>query len=425
VPELFQTANYELLRNLAIALFIGGLIGVERQQETSKLSFGGLRTFALLSLVGVLGGWLTAELDSVWPVVLTIGSVAMMVTVTYNAAAQAKDKGIPGITTEISAISVTLLGAMCALGMAEAAVIAAIALSGILTFKAELHKLVELVGEDDLVAMLKLMFATFIVLPLLPNVPIDPWGALIPWKIWLLVVLISTLSLIGYVGVRCLGETYGMLLTGVAGGLVSSTAVTLTLSRQSNAGTAHSDALASGVMIAWGIMFVRVVFGVAVVYPPLVEPLVIPLGAMCAACFLMSGVYWFRGRREDVLTEKIDVQNPFSLTEAAKFGALFAVVLLVVAVAKTYASEKWLYLVSALAGSTDVDPVALSMAQHASSGLAPQVAVICIVLACVTNTVVKAGMVVGLAERPLAHRVGLSTVLIGLAGAAAVAATIV
>ncbi len=149
-----------------------------------------------------------------------------------------------------------------------------------LAYKQPLHGFVEKLGWDDVYAGLRLLIATFIALPLLPNRAIDPWGALNPYELWLLVILISSLSLVGYVLTRWLGPARGTALTGLTGGLVSSTAVTLSFAREARDDPQNVASLACGILLAWAVMFVRVIVLVAVVNRKLLPEILVPFVLM-------------------------------------------------------------------------------------------------------------------------------------------------
>jgi uncharacterized membrane protein (DUF4010 family) len=235
---------------------------------------------------------------------------------------------------------------------------------------------------------------------------------LVPYRLWWLVVLISGLSLLGYVAVRLLGERRGLALTGLFGGLASSTAVTLSTARQSRAG-GPASALAMSALVAWAVMFVRVLIEVAVTNPALLPPLVVPLGAMAAASL---GGALVLGRLGSGETEDLGLRNPFSLTAATRFGVLFAAVLLAVELARRFLPASALYGIAALAGATDVDAITLSLASMAESSVDPDVAVRAIAIAAGSNTLVKLGMVAALGTRELAVRMGAVTLVIGAVG---------
>ena len=282
---------------------------------------------------------------------------------------------------------------MVMLGQPELAIGLGVVTAAVLAYKQPLHGFVEKLGWDDIYAGVRLLIATFIALPLLPNEPIDPWGALNPYSLWLLVILISSLSLVGYVLTRLLGPARGTALTGLTGGLVSSTAVTLSFAKEGRDNPQQAPALACGILLAWAVMFVRVIVLVAVVNRSLLTHVIVPFAVMAAVVGGFAAYLYFRGDPVDGAAAKgtLKVQNPFSLTEAAKFAALFAVVLLAVKIVQQHFPPSGLYAVAALAGLTDVDAITLSMAEFAKAGEA-RVAVITIVIAALTNTLVKCGM---------------------------------
>ncbi|MEQ1567490.1 MAG: MgtC/SapB family protein [Myxococcota bacterium] len=406
-----------IFRNFAIALFLGALVGLDREHHASaRPSFGGLRTFLLISLAGATSTWLGPLIGAPWLVGVALAGLCAWLAVAYAVTSPEQ-----GMTTTVAAVIVFLTGAACAAGQVEVAVVVGIATSAVLAFKAPLHGLATAVGPEDLASGLKLLFATFVVLPLLPDTAVDPWGVWIPYRLWWLVVAISGLSLLGYAAVRVLGARRGMALTGLFGGLVSSTAVTLSAARQSVTST-WPDALAMSVSVAWATMFARVALELAVLNPallPQVGPPLVAMGAVTGAAAV-----WFGTRHPDGdVGPPMALVNPFSLWEAVKFGALFAAVLLAVEAARRFLDPRALYAVAAIAGTTDVDAITLSLAEQAHHELAAGVAAGAVVVASISNTVVKLGLAVSVGSRPFAVR--LAGVAAGAVVAALVAAAVV
>jgi uncharacterized membrane protein (DUF4010 family) len=401
-----------VVRNFLIALLIGALVGIEREKTKvaeKEIAFGGLRTFILFAQAGAVGAWLSLHFNTPWIFVAALLAVSAAVITGYVLESRVKP-GSLGLTTEIAAITVCLLGGAVMSGYPELAVALAILTSSVLTFKQPLHGIVAQIGTDDIYAGLKLLIATFIVLPLLPATPIDPWGAFNPYRLWLLVILISVLSLIGYVAVRWLGTARGTAITGIAGGLASSTAVSLSMARQSrsDSGAPAADAFVAGVLLSWAVMFIRVVLTIAIVYRALVPHVLIPFGTMAAASGVVGAVFYRRHRaasRPSQPAADVAIKNPFSLTAATQFGLLFAVVLLLVKLAETYAPATGIYMVSAVAGLTDVDAITLSMSDFARHGGEPATAAAAVTVAAVTNTLVKCGFVAALGSRPMRRRI--------------------
>jgi len=373
-----------------------------------------------VALLGAISGWLANALHMPALLVAVLVIVGAAVLAGYVLAARVNTDSL-GITTESAAITVCLLGAMTTLGYRELAVALSIVTAAVLAYKQPLHGLVEKINWDDIFAALRLLIATFIVLPLLPSRAVDPWGALNPYSLWLLVLLISSLSLVGYVGSRWLGAERGIVLTGLTGGLVSSTAVTLSFARQSREDrrTTTAHALACGMLLAWCVMFGRVIAEVLVVNRALVARVLIPFVTMGAAAGIAAGILFRRSASAQdsaaAKTRDVRLRNPFSLTEASKFGAFFALVLLVVKFVQIRFPGEGLYMVAGLAGLTDVDAITLSMAEYAKSGDA-HVAVNAIVLATLTNTAVKCGVVAALGGPALSRPVLVATGAILAAG---------
>jgi uncharacterized membrane protein (DUF4010 family) len=383
--------------DFSIAILLGALVGTEREKhkrektETSQL--GGLRTFILLALLGACAGWLSHELATLWILTAAFLIVGAFVVVGYFVTTRETPKAA-GLTTEIAAIVVFLLGAMVMLGFSEIAIALGVITAAVLAYKGPLHGFVEKLGWEDVFAGLRLLIATFIALPLLPDKPIDPWGALNPYQLWLLVILISGLSLVGYALTRWLGPGRGTLITGLAGGLVSSTAVSLSFAKEARDSPKQVTVLACGILIAWAVMFARIIVLVAVVNRPLLGDVLVPFLAMGAVVGGFAAVLYFRngaaGRKTPAKSD-LKVTNPFSLTEAAKFAAFFALVLVAVKIVQGNFPPDGVYAVAAIAGLTDVDAITLSMAEFAKSNAA-QIAVTAIVIAALVNTLVKCGI---------------------------------
>ena len=388
------------LANLLAALLIGALVGTEREKNkaaSGNVGIGGVRTFTLFSLVGAFGALLAQSLGSPLVLAAAIAGVVALTAAGYVVQARTKPDAI-GLTTETAALAVCLLGAACTAGYPELGLAGGIAVSAFLAYKESLHGLVAKLGPDDISAGVKLLAATFIVLPLLPKQPVDPWGALVPRSLWLLVILIAALSLVGYVATRALGPERGTAITGLTGGLVSSTAVTLTFAKRSREEKgATDDALAAGTFIAWGVSFARVVVLAAIVHAPLALKMLAPFTGMALVTAAMALVLLRRSQAAGATAGTVSLKNPFSLVSAIQFGLLFAAVLLVMTIVQQRFPSGGTYVVAALAGTSDVDAISLSMATLAQSGQATLgTAALSILIAVISNTLVKCGISAGL-----------------------------
>jgi len=412
------SANAIPFLDFAVALFIGALVGIEREKrqeeeladgEVQQRGTGGLRTFILFAEAGALAAWLSVKLATL---AIFIGAgVLVTAVVLAGYVAESRQTGQLGLTTELAALVTYLLGGTVVFGYAEIAVALAIVTSAVLAFKQPLHGLVEKLGRDDLYAGLKLLIATFIVLPVLPDRTLDPWQALNPWRMWWLVILISALSLVGYVATRVLGARRGIPLTGLFGGLVSSTAVTLALSRRSReaaGGAALANALAAGILLAWATMFARIGVVLAALDAALLRRLAPLLAVWMAVAAGFAAWHYFRGRAATPSSDDVPLRNPFSLTAAMRFALLFAAVLLIVRGVELYLPGVGLYVVAALAGATDVDPITLSMASPTRE-VAAAPAAAALAIAAASNTLVKCVLVAPLGAPALRRHVIVST----------------
>jgi uncharacterized membrane protein (DUF4010 family) len=417
----------ELARSFLAALLIGALIGIEREKKKDAepaRAIGGIRTHALLSLVGGAAAWLARELQTPWIFVVMLGAVGAIAVASH--VRHGRDgQDAPGMTSEIAAMAVLLLGAMAVVGNQSLAVSLAVAMSAVLAFKQPLHQWVQRIGIEDILAVIKLLIASVIVLPLVPNEFVDPWQAINPYQLWLMVVLVSSLSLVGYVAMRWLGPARGTAITGMAGGLVSSTATTLSLARDTRAEGAHAEAISAGILLAWLVMFARVTVIVAIVNRSLLAAAWPSLAAMA----LLTGAFAARhfatssAAPAASASHVVTVKNPFSLSAAMRFGALFAVVMMGMRLAQLHVPGAGLYLVSALAGAVDVDAIVLSLAQDGRASNADQAAW-ALISALVANTVVKTATVMLLGQGAARRQVLTASLFIIAAGVAVAMASI-
>jgi uncharacterized membrane protein (DUF4010 family) len=410
--------DFAVAQNFGTALLLGGLIGIEREKRNVRAGHGnaGLRSFVMFSQLGAIAGYLGTVHAMAWVLPAALLAAAAVVVAGYVAGTRQRPQAI-GLTTELVAIVTVLLGAMATTGHREVGVGLGVVTAALLAYKQPLHELVGRIGWDDVLVGLRLLLATFIVLPLLPDRPIDPWGALNPWKLWLLVLLISGLSLIGYVATRWLGPGRGLAVTATTGGVVSSTAVTLTFVKQSHEPGAIAGQLAGGMLLAWAIMFVRVLITATIVDPPLLARMWPAFVGMALACGAVALVYLRRFRGDGSATATVPLKNPFSLLAAGKIAALFAAVQLLLKLGQDYLPQSGIYAVAALAGLTDVDAITVAMAERARAqpddlGLA----VMAIAIASGANTLTKAGMATGMGKG-LGKFVLPGTVLVLVVGA--------
>jgi uncharacterized membrane protein (DUF4010 family) len=390
-----EVNHTNLFYRFGVALVIGILVGLQREYaygDPDREMFAGVRTFALMALLGGMAAMVADHLASPWPFVGIMLLVGLLIAIAYFISAQ---RGGIGLTTEVSALVTTLTGALCYWDYLPLAAAVAVATTVLLSLKLEMQTFIRRITREDVYATLKFAVITAIVLPVLPNDTFGPppLDVLNPYKIWLMVVFISGISFLGYVLFKVVGSRQGIGLTGLLGGMVSSTAVTLSFSQRSQTQPDLARPLALGLTAAWMMMFLRVVAEVAALNVALLRILWLPMVA-AAAVGMAYGLYLFFAQRTDEAGD-VDFSNPFELRPAVKFGLLYAVILLISKAAQTYLGDTGVYLSSAAAGLTDVDAITLSMAELGgqAGGLGLDVAARAIVLAAMSNTIVKGGVV--------------------------------
>jgi uncharacterized membrane protein (DUF4010 family) len=352
----------DIFLRLGIALGLGLLIGLQRERTREALA--GFRTFPLVCAAGLVlgllslsfGGWVLAAGLLALAAVVVIGNLAMI---------QAGNPS-PGLTTEMAVLLMFSLGAYLSVGPPQVAVVLGGAVAVLLHFKTELHGLAARIGDADFRAVMQFVVISLIVLPVLPDQTYGPYQVLNPREIWWMVVLIVALSFAGYVGLKLLQGRAGTILGGALGGLVSSTATTLTFARRTRNGDAPDLLAARVIQIAAAVAYLRVLVAMGVVAPHLLPRAVPPLLAMMGVLALLTVVGWRRSHRGE--HEMPRHGNPTELRTALLFGALYAGVLLAVAWAKEHFGSSGLYTVAGLSGLVDLNAITLSTAQLSRTG---------------------------------------------------------
>ncbi|MBI2988180.1 MAG: MgtC/SapB family protein [Deltaproteobacteria bacterium] len=375
---------------MAIALVLGGLVGVEREHALVKegqIGIGGIRTFPLFALLGAIAAFASQQVQ--WFFLASFLVISTLLLISYYASS----KEDPGMTTELSALTVFLIGGLTQWGHIHLGAALAIVLTAILALKKPLHEMTARLGEEDLYATLKFVTVVIIVLPLLPDNTYGPLSIFNPYKMGLMIVLIATIGFVGFFLIRMLGARLGIILTGLLGGLVSSTAVTLSCAERSRQTPALSSAYALATGTACAMMFPRVLLEAFVVNPALAKQFAIPIAIVSLTGIIVIGLAVFRVRVEP--DEEVAVTNPFRLMPAVKFGLMFTGILFLAKLAQMYLGNLGVYIASAAAGLTDVDAITLSMARlslegQSESPLSSDTALTAILLATAVNTGVKA-----------------------------------
>jgi uncharacterized membrane protein (DUF4010 family) len=416
-------ANLELLERLATALAVGLLIGLERGWERRELAEGqraaGLRTFGI---VGLLGG-LSAQLGSgvIIPAVVA-GGVSLLAALGYWRESLA-DRDV-SLTSAAAMLLTFCLGAFAGRGQLAIAASAAVIVTILLGFKPELHGLLRRIERDELLATLRLLLISVVLLPVLPNRGFGPWNAFNPFQVWWMVVLVAGVSYIGYFAIKLLGTKRGALLMGLCGGLISSTAATLDLARYGEEDPdAALDVLTAAIAVATAIMFPRILVIVGAVAPYLARRLLWPMLLACLTSLLAAAWYIRRDAAAGLPHEEAphELGNPLDLYVAFRFGLALAVVMVLARGAIQWMGDQGLYLLAAVSALIDADPISLSVAAmtvHGQVGI--EAAANTVLIAAIVNTLLKPVLVMAVGGARMAWRVSVAVAVTLLAAASGV-----
>jgi uncharacterized membrane protein (DUF4010 family) len=410
-------ANTSLLfEQLGLALLLGLLVGLQREHAASGLV--GMRSFALITVLGTVAGQLGASFGG-WVVaagflgvvgVLAFAHLTHLKEIPFRRVSLVETENAPvpaeaihgeprgkngvGITTDVAALVMFGVGSLLVVGPLSVAVAVGSAVAILLHFKPELHTVARKLGDEDLRAIMQFVLITCIILPVLPRDPLDPYGVLSPFETWLFVVLIVGINLGGYIAYKFLGPQAGILLGGLLGGAVSSTATTFSYSRQARLSPVLANSAAVVIMIASAVIYVRILVLVGVIAPDFLISVAAPLLILAMASFLAALVFWRWAPRE--LAEMPRLGNPTQLRSAIVLGLTYAVVIVALAAARDWLGHSELnalYGIAGLSGLTDVDAITLSTARMSKTD--PMVAAEgwrLIVVATLSNLVFKAGV---------------------------------
>lgn len=397
----------ETVLRLGGAVLLGALVGFQRETDGGHL--GGVRTFALIALLGAFAGLLPG------PWLVPSGLLALAAVAVFEGRAAPKSKA-GGITTEVALLATYLIGAYAAAGSLTVAGVAAAAAAALLQSKPELHGAVERLEPEEIWAIIRFAVLTMVVLPLLPDKAYGPGGSLNPREAWFMVVLVVGLNLAGFISYKFIGKRGGMYSAGLLGGMISSTATAFASSRHAAKHPGGTAFAAGTVALACAVVFGRVIFELGVVAPAVLLKGAVPMGLalLAGAAFAAGVLLWTSGEAEG----SVEPKNPGGFLAAAAFGVGYALVGLLMELAPArMAGSEW--VVAAVAGLTDVDAVTLSTARMAKDGsLEADTAWRLALVAASSNTLFKAGLVSFISQGALALRVGLPLVALSAVSAA-------
>lgn len=419
MPDFADGSSIIDLRNLALAAAVGFLIGFEREwthvAAARKRTFAGARTFALVGLVGGLAGLVG---EGMVLAAVAFAAVAALTITSYWAVARAAPR--LGGTTEIALFATFLLGLAATAGHVLVAAVGGVSVAIILSLKKTVEKWAGAFTQTEIRATLRFLAISIIILPILPYEGYGPYAALNPREIWLMAVFISGLSFLGYWLTKVLGEGRGVFMTGLVGGLASSTATTFSLSRFARQGIVRPRVAAAGVIAANVVMIIRVGVLLAAA-APLVLAVVWPALVVGGVLGAVTGFFLWRGMNETPTSEGgITVHNPLELKPALIFAGLLAVIALASRWGADQFGESALYLIGIVSGLADVDALTLTAGRQAAAGtVSADIAAIAVLLAVASNIFVKAGVSFSVGGRAAGRLVAMGFAIVVAGGGTA------
>ena len=388
-------AQADLFYRFGVALVVGFLIGLEREhsaEDRKRTIFAGVRTFSLLALSGCAAALIGDLSGSPWPLAAIIISIGALIVSGY---VNLSRNGQFGGTSEVAAFIALFCGMLAYWNYIALTAAIAVTTTVLLSLKPAMQNFAQRVSNQDVYATLKFAVITAIVLPILPNRSFGPppFDALNAYNIWLMVVFISGISFTGYILMQLVSARRGISLTGFLGGLVSSTAVTLSLAQRSNSQPALTATFALAITVAWITMFLRIIVAVAALNVTLLQAVWLPLAATAGGLTIVAIILFLRESEHN--QQEFSLVNPFELRPALTFGLFYAGVLLISRTAQLYFGDTGIFVSSAIAGLTDVNAITLSMAElsRQTDGLPVNTAAFAVLLAALANTLAKTGMV--------------------------------
>jgi uncharacterized membrane protein (DUF4010 family) len=397
-----------------VAILGGAAVGVERQHSGHATGpdarLGGIRTFTLLGTIAGMAGMLITSAQVVAATLLIAGAVALIVAGYVRASKNDIDA-----TTEVAAVVVLGAGVLGGLGQLRFSAALTTLTVLLLAEKPRLHGFIAKLDEPTMLAAARFAVMSIVILPLLPEGPFGPGPGIKPRELWMLVLLFSGMSFVGYIAQR-MSDAAGYPLTGLLGGLVSSTSVTLTFARLSKAHHQQEGQLATGVVAASAVMFARVAVAVAVLDMSLLLPLARYLAAPFVAALAGVALAWRSLRGSG--TEPAKLRNPLQLRSAIEMALLFQVVLFAVFYMRQWVGDVGMLASGFVLGLTDVDALTLSMTRSVASGTSIEAACRAITAGVVANSLLKAGIAIAIGTRGFAWRAASALLAMAAAGAA-------
>ncbi len=385
--------EFTFLQNFMIALALGALIGLEREYARYRKrghDYAGIRTFPLISLFGALAAYF-GEVISPWVLLGSMILMGVLIIISYFADVETSRK-YHGATSEVAGFITFFVGVLCYKGEFTFAAFIAIIMTIILYARSMLHNFAEHIKKKELADTLKFAVIAFIILPFLPDKGYGPYDIFNPYLVWVIVVFVSGISFAGYFLMKWFGEK-GLTLTAVLGGIASSTVLTTSFSQRSKKEEGLFQVLALGVIIANGIMLLRVLFVLFFLNSEVYLKILIPFVVLAAILGVAGYILWKKiAPAKHNKSHHLELESPFTFLPALKFAIIFSSVLALTKLAGIYFANNGVYIISFISGFFDVDTVVISMAKLVGTTITAEVASKGILLAVITNTLFKGGI---------------------------------
>ncbi len=412
--ESFLLSQSDFLIRMLITVGIGLVIGLEREFATAnnKEIFAGLRTLSVVALLGFTCALLNFIIHP-WFFIFGLLSVVLLVAIFYWVSA---NKGDIGSTSEFTTIFTYLLGGLILLGNIEISLALTVVIVVLLSLKGKFQFIVGQITQEEIYAFVRYVVIALLILPFLPNEIFGYFQVLNPREIGWIIVLVSGIQFLGYILSKYLGSKKGIILTGIFGGLVSSTIVTWTFSKKSKENPSYSDSYALAIFSAATVMVIRVVVLVYIFNKSMLSNLLLPLFLVFFTAVTVTFIFFKKQQTNKSFKEKIKLGNPLSIKDAVFFGFLYSGILLLVSYASSKYGSAGIYISSAISALTDIDAIAISVSKLGGTSIELLTAQNAILLATLSNTVVKIGIALWEGSKDLKKNVIFGYGLIFIAG---------
>ncbi|OHD82915.1 MAG: hypothetical protein A2W83_06775 [Sulfuricurvum sp. RIFCSPLOWO2_12_43_5] len=388
------------IQNSILSLVLGFVIGLQREMHTiysnKTQDFGGARTFSMISLFGYLSAWFSTFFPYFFLIAAVLMGLLLIAAYIVNSVSIAEK----GATTEFAALVTFVIGGMLNYSLPIFSVFITIIVLFVLNIKDTVREYEQTITKKDLSAAILFMIMTFVILPVLPDKTIDPMGLVNLYRIWIMVVLVAGISFFGYIAIRILGSTHGIGVAGLFGGLVSSTAVAMSMARRVHENGFLAKNLALGIALASSMMLIRAGIEMWVINPGITRLFIIPIAVGSLFGYGYIAMLYFTSKRENI-PQNIEFKNPFDLKEALVMGLIFGATLALITLSNRYIGDMGVYAVALVSGIADVDAIILSLSSLAKNGLNPTTAQYAILIAIISNTFAKAALVLFFGKMPL------------------------